>query len=342
MCIRDSVDVAVKGNVMYADNYIDLITFDISDPTNPIYKARTTDVFNSIGLHEELGHLVYYEQTEVTEELDCNDPNFGSVSWPAQGAGNVFVDASTVRDNDVSSAELNDINLPTGIAGSLASFSVIGDFLYVIDEWRLDAFDLEDPCNPVFHTTTEVGWAIETLFPYKDDLLFIGSQTGMFIYSVATPGSPVYLSEFQHARACDPVIVKDDIAYVTLRDGTPCEGFNNQLDVIDVSDVNNPQLMASFNMENPHGLSIKGNTLYLCEGRFGLKAFDLENFEEIDEINEHLLDQRSDVHAFDVIALPHKDVALVIGDDGFYQYDISDPKELNTLSEIRADRNSCE
>ena len=334
--IPGNVDVAVKGNVMYADNYIDLLAFDITDPTNPIFKARTTDVFNSIGLNEELGHLVYYEQTEVTEELDCSDPNFGAAWWPAQG--NVFVAAETVRDFDSNVDDIN-TNLPNGIAGSLAAFSVIGDFLYVIDEWRLDAFDLEDPCNPVFHTTTEVGWAIETLFPYKDDLLFIGSQSGMFIYSVATPGNPVYLSEFQHARACDPVIVKDDIAYVTLRDGTTCLGFNNQLDVIDVSDVNNPVLMASFNMENPHGLSIKGNTLYLCEGRFGLKAFDLENLEEIDE---QLLAQRSDVHAFDVIALPHKDVALVIGDDGFYQYDISNPEELNKMSEIKADPSSCE
>ena len=35
--------------------------------------------------------------------------------------------------------------------------------------------------------------------------------------------------------SCDPVVVQGDYAFVTLRGGTECQGFSNQLDIIDIS-----------------------------------------------------------------------------------------------------------
>lgn len=341
MQIPGNVDVAVKGNVMYADNFIDLLTFDISDPTNPTFKTRTEDVFGSIALHEELGHLLYYEETEITVEVDCADPRYGNSRWGTQSEDFILVDVNLPTTNSSGgfpdgSAGGFDVG---GIAGSFASFSVIGDWLYIIDESRLDVFDLADPCNPVFTNEVFVEWNIETLFPYGEDLLFMGSQNGMFIFTVSNPAFPVMVGEFRHARACDPVVVQDDIAYVTLRSGTFCDGFTNQLDVIDVSNVFNPTLLASFPMENPHGLSVKENTLFLCEGEGGLKAFDIS---DIDNIGENLLDAETSQEAYDVIALPHKDVALMIGADGFYQFDIADPGNLKRISHIKANPNNCD
>jgi len=337
--IPGNVDVAVKGNVMYADNYIDLLAFDITDPTNPSFKTRTENVFETIGLDEELGHLVYYVETENVVEVECNDPNFGSNKWFEDNR--VFLPNAASMDNsggfDIDS---NTSGAPSGgIAGSFASFSVINDWLYIIDEWRLDVFDLADPCNPVFTNAVDVEWNIETLFPYGDDLLFMGSQNGMFIFSLENPSNPNMVGEFRHARACDPVVVKDDIAYVTLRSGTFCDGFTNQLDVIDVSNVFNPTLLASFPMENPHGLSVKDNTLYLCEGEGGVKAFDIS---DINNIGENMLDSDNSNDAYDIIALPHKNVALMIGADGFHQYDITDPSNLKRISHIQANENNCD
>ncbi len=337
--IPGNVDVAVKGNIMYADNYIDLISLDVSNPANPIFLNRTIDVFNALSLNEDLGHLVYYENTEVTEEIDCQDPRWGTTWWPTDGS--IFVDVDVAFDSNLPTISVNNnsSNLPNGIAGSLAAFSVIGETLYVIDGRNLDVFDLTNISHPSFENSVDVGWNIETLFPYKNDLLFIGSETGLFIYSVADPSNPQFIFEFEHARACDPVIVKDDIAYVTLRDGTRCQGFINQLDVIDVSTPSAPSLLASFPMDNPRGLSIKGNTLYLCEGEFGLKAFDITTWQELDT---RLLDTQSNLNANDVIALPHKDVALVIGDSGYSQFDISNPSDLQLISTISADETICD
>jgi len=212
----------------------------------------------------------------------------------------------------------------------MASFALYDCYLYVIDGAQVDVIDVKENTNPVFANTFRVSWDIETLFPYKDKL-FIGSAAGMFIYDNSNPLEPVQLSRFVHARACDPVVVKDNYAYVTLRDGTWCQGFENQLDVVDVTDLQNPELVATYPMDNPHGLSVKNNELYLCDGASGLKVFDIK---DVEAISDNQLDHIMDLDTYDAIALPNKDVLLVIGADGFYQYDISNPADLKQLSLI--------
>ncbi len=89
-------------------------------------------------------------------------------------------------------------------------------------------------------------------------------------------------------------------------------------------------------MENPHGLSVKGNTLLLCERDFGLKTFD--NTNPI-TVGDRLLDHVKNVKATDVISLPgNTNVAMVIREGGFYQYNFSDPSELQLLSVIPVER----
>ncbi len=39
------LDMAMKGNVLYVDNAIDLVTIDLSDPANPQVSSRTKGVF---------------------------------------------------------------------------------------------------------------------------------------------------------------------------------------------------------------------------------------------------------------------------------------------------------
>ena len=76
VAIPGNIDMAVNGNLMYADNYIDLLTIDISNPQAPQLVSRTENVFNSLALDVDLGHLVYYEPTDVTQAISCDNPNF--------------------------------------------------------------------------------------------------------------------------------------------------------------------------------------------------------------------------------------------------------------------------
>ena len=59
-----------------------------------------------------------------------------------------------------------------------------------------------------------------------------------------------------------------------------------------------------------------------------MKVLDIEDEMDIDELKHY-----KDFSTFDVIALPNK-ILLVIGKDGFYQYDYSDIDDLEELSRI--------
>jgi hypothetical protein len=137
----------------------------------------------------------------------------------------------------------------------------------------------------------------------------------MLIYDNSDPSNPTLLSKYEHVTSCDPVVVKDDYAYVTLRSGSTCQGFTNQLDIVDVSDAENPHLVKTYPMQNPQGLSIYGNCLYICEGDFGFKSFTLD-FNDPTAIT--LTNTDPSIHAFDVITLPN--LLMIVGNDGFYQY----------------------
>jgi len=210
-------------------------------------------------------------------------------------------------------------------AGSMSRFALTGDFLQAIDRRTLKSFQL----NPLQITTsTNLNRNAETLFPRNNEL-FIGTTTGMIIYDVSNPSTPNHLSDFNHARSCDPVVVDGDYAYVTLRPGSPCQGFSNQLDVINISSITSPYLVKSYQMSNPHGLGIENNTLFICDGEDGLKVYDISNKEEIDQ---NQLYHFEEMNGFGVI--PHAGNLLFIGSDGLAQYDYSDPSNMILLSTI--------
>ena len=208
----------------------------------------------------------------------------------------------------------------------MARFTVADKHLYTIDGSEIKIFDVEQPL-PVFKSEISQNWGIETLFPMAG-ALFIGSNSGLIIYDISNPEAPEYMSTFSHATACDPVVVEGDLAYVTLRDGNLCQGFVNQLDVVNVSNLSNPSLVRSFPMDNPHGLSVINEELYLCEGASGLKTFDVSNTQQI---LQNLKDHVTGFFAYDVIVLPG-DHVIVVGKDGLYQFDASDITDLKQLS----------
>lgn len=324
-------DIAIKNGILYANNYIDLLSIDIRNFNNATLISRTPDVFEPQWEDVSTGEvLVEWEQQEVTETMNC-DTYYGLYSR----SGSFFSFAN-------SSADLSGVSIESavdqsqavggvGTGGSMARFTIVGDYLYALEDWEMDVISLVDPKQPSYLSSVQMGWGIETIFPHKDKL-FIGSMTGMFIYDNSDPANPTFLSGFEHARACDPVYVKDDIAYVTLRDGTACTGTSNQMDLVDISDIENPSLLETFQMDHPHGLSIRGNDLYLCEGVNGLKVFDITDPMELDK---NLRARDDDFEAIDVISLPNsRQTAIVIGRDGFYQFEYDESKGLTLLSKI--------
>lgn len=316
--IPGNVDISIANDILYADSYRDLVAVDISDVLNPITEHRVEDAFESYYyIDTETGLLLDYIEEEVTEIVDCNS-----------GGGFGRFDDFALNN----SAEIIADGGATGTGGSLARFTISNGHLYTIDHNNLHVFDLSAGDHPSKINEVPVNWQIETIFPYLDKL-FIGSTTGMFIMDISTPSDPYHLSSYSHAFSCDPVYVKAPYAYVTLRTGdTWCNQGLNQLDLVDISDMADIKLEKSFPMENPHGLSIQEDALFICEGDNGLRVFDIED--------PLTLDQRQiahirDIKSRDIITLPgERKLMLVIGEEGFNQYDGTDPTNPILLSTI--------
>ncbi len=218
----------------------------------------------------------------------------------------------------------------TGIAGSTARFAISGDHLYVIDRQNLKTYDISNNADPNFTNETEVGPGIETIFPYEEKL-YLGARNGMYIYDLSNPAQPSTESSsfFSHFTGCDPVVVQDDIAYVTVRASGSCQtGFvAESLIMVDVSDSSNPLTIQETQVENPYGLGIDGNTLFLCQGDLGFSIWNVE-----DPDNPQMLQQLEDLHSIDVI--PRNGLLMIIGQDGLYQYQYLDGQEPQYLSHI--------
>ncbi len=315
--IPGSLDIAVFGNRLFTDNYSDIIELDISDIHNAVEIARVENVFesNSTGYfdYSEEGIITDWTSRDTIIEYDCNQDIFYD---------EVFNDITVLANGQETNFDASNLN---GKAGSMARFALYSSKLYALNQYQLNIFDIGDEFE--LGNTMDIEWGVETLFPYQN-YLFVGANNGMHILDISIPLQPQWVSTYTHINSCDPVVIKDDIAYVTLRSGNDCQNFTNQLEVIDVSDKSNPNLLKTYEMFNPHGLGTTNtDLLFICDGDEGLKVYDNTDYLDI-KLKQHY----ADINAFDVI--PYNDKLLMIGSDGFYQYDYSDIEDIHLISYI--------
>ena len=329
--IPGNVDISIKGNYMYADSYIDLVILDISDISNIHEVNRIENVFPykipeydysypMATIDESKGVVTGWKIEEVKE---TRERNADSYNW----RGGIYYEDMALESRTFDGGFGGNAS-GIGVSGSTARFKIFGDYIYLLHESLLKVYDINVQRSPEFVKDVETQRIAETIFLY-DNKLFMGTQTGMRVYSVAEPSNPTFISEFAHIQSCDPVVVKDDYAYVTLRAGSMCGGISNQLDVIDISDIYSPELVKSYEMTEPHGLNISENILFVCDGSAGLKIYDASDPLQIDE---NLIQQFPDIHAFDVI--PINNLIMMIGEDGLYQYNYTQGEDMVLLSII--------
>ncbi len=226
---------------------------------------------------------------------------------------------SCESNND--SAATDPLGTNDGVGGSLATFSLVGNYLYAVDNQFLNVFSLLNQTRPVQVNTVSIGFNIETLFG-RGDYLYIGSRDAMYIYEISNPEEPTFVSEARHFTSCDPVVANDNYAFVTLFSGNICGGID-ELQVYDITDISNPTLVNSRNLVNPKGIGLYGDYLFVCDD--DIKIFDVSNPTEMTLV--HALFKS----AFDVII--HQDKLHAIGNNGLYQYSLN-PNNINDINEL--------
>ncbi len=235
--------------------------------------------------------------------------------------GIITLGAGCSESNDSAMLASGDGNA-TGQGGSMARFAISGDHLYTVDQNKLNLFSIANPTDPTKLKDVPLGFGVETIFPYSDKL-FIGTQNGMYILSIQDPATPRVLSHYSHVVSCDPVVTDGRYAYITLSTGTACRRAINELQIVDLQNISNPQLIKQYSMTNPKGLGIENNNLFVADN--GLKRYDAT------DVMNLKLKQHFPIKAYDVI--PNNGNLLVIGDDGFYQYSYAN-NNLELLSKI--------
>jgi hypothetical protein len=328
------VDISVSGYIMYADSYVDLVILDVQNIDNikevgrvkdilPYTVPPTENTYPTAYVDDKEGVVVDWEVRTIREKVHQN-PN----PWPVFYKGGIaFMDAV-----NTSGASSGVSGSGVGFGGSMARFGIKDKVLYIVDQNTLKIFDISNKTSPVKSGDFYPGWGIETMF-IAGDRMFLGTTTGMVIFDISIPLAPAARTFFSHVRSCDPVVVTDTLAYITLRTGTTCGGSVNCLDIVNIKDISKPTLVYTYSMTNPHGLGKSGDILFICDGASGLKIYDATDPKSV---GEHLVYAYPNINAYDVI--PLGTLLVMIGDDGLYQYDYSNIRNITLLSKIEVDK----
>jgi len=335
-------DMAIRNNMLYADMFTELVWFNISNPQSPVTAGCMPNAFPSAlpAIDNEYGYdyaqvysrqqssdsiIVGWKLTKRTERVEgypdwWNNQNH---RWDSADGLIFMAERSTYGSNKSGGSS-------QGVNGSMSSFALYNDYLYSVMNNQMTIISLAGATPEFITNSIYVGANVETLFSYKD-AMFMGTPTGLLIYSVENPTHPVYCSQISHAVGCDPVVVENDLAYVTVHSGNICGQNTNELFVIDVSNIYSPQELVSYNMTSPKGLGIDNSTLFVCDD--GLKIFNAANPQTI---MTNRLAHKKGMSGYDVI--PFNNVLMMIAEDGIYQYDYSDLNNIKQISKLTFQR----
>ena len=269
------VDISVSGYIMYADSYVDLVVLDVQNIDNIHEVGRVKDIFPytvpptgndyPMGYIDQKKGVVKEWDVKIIKEKVYSNPNPGPIYW--------YREDKFVAMANPTGASTGVSGSGVGVGGSMARFGLKDKVLYTVNDNMLKIFDITNKTNPVKVSDFYAGWGIETMF-LTEDHMFLGTTSGMLIYDISIPLTPTNRVTFNHARSCDPVIVDDTLAYITLRTGNNCGGTQNVLDVVNVKNLAAPARVATYALTNPHGLGKDGDLLFICDGSSGLKIYN--------------------------------------------------------------------
>ena len=320
--IPGNIDMYAKGDILYTDLYCDLLAVNIADPKNITATKYLTNVFPDKSSYttslnpDSIQIITSWVSRDTT--IDCGSSAspipYGCIAcnYSLPGSSNLYSAASSQTPTTVT-------------AGSMARFAAVDNYLYAVTTSMLNVINITDNTNPLFVQKKNIGWDIETIFPYNNQL-YIGAGSNMSIYSLSDPVNPAAISWSGHWCSHDPVVADGNYVYVTLHDANVCGTKVNQLEVYTIDKAaGSPTLIKTYPMTYPQGLSKDGNLLFVCDD--GLKIYDATNVADL-----KLLQHLTGIATYDVIA--DNGIAYVVGKDGLYQFDYSDKSNIRQLSKL--------
>src|SRR5258706_2819659 len=152
--IPGNVDLAVKGNILYADLYTDLVAIDISNPANIVVKKIVDFVFPerlySGGFAADSAKVIAeWRKVDTTITESCDGQQ-----WWRKNNNLMYTSADAGGGPSLSSGA------PVGIGGSMARFAVVDHFMYAVDHHTLKSISLANAADPVLSGNMNARWEI--------------------------------------------------------------------------------------------------------------------------------------------------------------------------------------
>jgi hypothetical protein len=192
--ILGNVDIAVKDNVLFADSYTDFVALDISNPKDVKEISRTKDVFIngqvdglwwSYNTNDQTIYDSKYKIFTTTQEVACE-------TQPNLYYGPYYYDVASFAKSSGVVSTTSPTSTGSGTGGSSARFTIVDDRLYAVTQSDMKLFNIKNPSKPTNDGSVNLGFGIETIFPYKN-MLFLGTTTGVQIWDNSNTSAPKYI-----------------------------------------------------------------------------------------------------------------------------------------------------
>lgn len=225
-------------------------------------------------------------------------------------------------------------NQENGLSGSITRFAVHNGFMYSLNPNGINTYDLSQPDNPQLVSTINTDYGLETITIYEG-IIYVGSTTSLYILGIDDPARPVILSQTGREEVilgdgCDPVVVRNNYAYSTVKIiNEICGTFNaeSQLITFEVSDPRAPQIVSNYPLDEPNGLGYGATHLFVCD-QDQVLVFSLDDPADPQPTTFSIAVPQ----AVDVIV--RGDLLLVSSKTAFNFFDISDVSNIQPLSVI--------
>ena len=189
--IPGNMDIAIKGNTLYADSYVDMVAIDISDLDAPKEVSRVNDVFPYTlppladdkfpvdEIDKSKGVVTGWEVKLSSRKIDTHYFPVYRNGW----FGAKYDYAALMTNAETASGPA------FGIGGSMARFGLNGNYLYAVDNYMIHVFDTGNAQKPVSVSEQNLNGETETMFIH-DNNIFLGTRTGMMVLFPLRPAKP--------------------------------------------------------------------------------------------------------------------------------------------------------
>jgi len=145
--VPGAVDLAVRGNILYADMYTDLVAIDITDPKAVKLKTVVPGVFPE----RYYSSFIPDKDMVITEwiAVDTVLKHDEAINWGMMKSEVMMT---------MSASSFSPSGVSNGTGGSMARFALSDDRMYTVDYSKLKVFNTATPEKPVLYQRIERRW----------------------------------------------------------------------------------------------------------------------------------------------------------------------------------------